>query len=185
MLAGLSPVDGAPALAENIPNASEAAPVGKAALVAAGALLDQLKLARDEVEAEKLVAKIWAAWRQSGDPAIDDMMAQADVLMQSGRAADALALLDDVVSKAPDFAEGWNKRATLLYVMRQFDRSMADIRKVLILEPRHFGAIAGVGLIALAKGDRARALSAYEKVLEIDPLDTGARRMVDALSEAL
>ena len=177
-----------PASADDKPKDSTAAqpmPAGKAALAAAGLLLDQLKQAKDASAARELEARIWAAWGSSGDAAIDKLVQQAAILMQVNQLDESLAILDTVVAKAPEFAEGWNKRATLLYIMQKLDRSMADIQKVLTLEPRHFGAIAGIGLISLAKGDKAGALSAYKKVLEINPQNTGAQQSIDALTKEL
>ena len=177
-----------PALAADPPKppaAAENAPLGKAARVTAATFLDQLKAAKDATAAHELEAKIWAAWSSSGDTGIDRLMNQALVLMQVMQFDDSLAILDSVVAKAPDFAEGWNKRATLLYAMQDYDRSMADIQKVLTLEPRHFGAIAGIGLIRLAKGDAAGAVTAYQKVLEIDPQNVGAKQSIEALSKGL
>lgn len=184
-LAGLAIL---PALADDKPKDSGSAqsmPVGKSALAAAAVLLDQLKQAKDAPAAHDLEARIWAAWGSSGDAAIDKLVQQAAILMQVQQYDESLAILDTVVAKAPEFAEGWNKRATLLYIMQKLDRSMADIQKVLTLEPRHFGAIAGIGLISLAKGDKAGALSAYKKVLEINPQNTGAQQSIDALSKEL
>ena len=69
----------------------------------------------------------------------------------------------------PDWAEGWNKRATVLYLMGEHDRSLADIDRVLALEPRHFGAIAGIGLIRIEKGEMREALAAFRRALAINP----------------
>ena len=184
-LAGLAVL---PASADDKPKDSGSAqsmPVGRSALAAAAVLLDQLKQAKDAPTAHDLEARIWAAWGSSGDAAIDKLVQQAAILMQVQQYDESLAILDTVVAKAPEFAEGWNKRATLLYIMQKLDRSMADIQKVLTLEPRHFGAIAGIGLISLAKGDKSGALSAYKKVLEINPQNTGAQQSIDALSKEL
>ena len=169
------------ALAQSTPNAG----IGKAAVATAAPLLDQLKTAKDEAAARLLEAQVWAAWSHSGDDQVDGLMARSVVLMQVQAFDEALAVLDGVVAKAPDFAEGWNKRATLLYVMNDYDRSMADIGRVLTLEPRHFGALSGIGLIRLAKGDRAGALAAYKQVLQIDPLNAGAKASIDALARDL
>ena len=87
----------------------------------------------------------------------------------------ALAAFDEVVRKAPNFAEGWNARATLHYLMDNYDDSIRDIQHTLSLEPRHFGAISGLGLIYLELGEEAAALRAFEKALEINPHLTDAK----------
>ena len=176
------------AFAEDPPKADSAtpsAPIGKHALAVAAPLLDQLKTAKDADAANALVAQIWDAWTESGDPGIDDKMNQAIALMQVQRYDEAVAVLDGVVAAAPDFAEGWNRRATVLFLMDDFDRSTADIQKTLTLEPRHFGAISGLALIATVKGDKALALSAWQKVLEINPQNEGARKKVDELTKEI
>jgi tetratricopeptide (TPR) repeat protein len=78
-------------------------------------------------------------------------------------------MLDEVVKRAPEYAEGWNKRATLLYIMGEYDRSRADCDEVLKREPRHFGALAGMGLIAIAQSDYKAALAAYRRALAANP----------------
>lgn len=165
--------------------ASAQSAIGKSSLAAAAPYLDQLKSATDEAMARMLEARVWASWSQTGNDEVDGLMAKSAVLMQTQSLDEALAVLDTVVAKAPDFAEGWNKRATLLYMMSDYNRSMSDIGHVLALEPRHFGALSGIGLIRLAKGDKAGALAAYKQVLEIDPQNIGAKASFEALSKDL
>jgi tetratricopeptide (TPR) repeat protein len=161
------------------------APIGKASHDAAAPLLDQLKLAKSVPEALVLEGKIWEAWMTSGDEKIDGMVQQSVALMRSQLFDESLAILDGVVARAPDYAEGWNRRATLLFMMQDYNRSLADIRRVLALEPRHFGAISGLGLISMAKGDKAAARDAYKKVLEIDPNNPSAKQSVEQLDKEL
>jgi len=161
------------------------APIGKASHDAAAPLLDQLKSAKSPEEAVAIESKVWEAWMASGDAKIDGMVQQSVALMRLQMFDESLAILDGVVAKAPDYAEGWNRRATLLYMMQEYNRSIADIQKVLALEPRHFGAISGLGLISMVKGDKAGALAAYRKVLEIDPNNLGAKATVEQLDKEL
>jgi tetratricopeptide (TPR) repeat protein len=147
------------------------------------ALFVELKSARTGTEARLTELKIWNAWIKSGDDEVDKLVDQAIQAMQTLHYQDALALLDVVVVKKPDYAEGWNKRATVLYVVGELDRSMADIGKVLALEPRHFGAISGIGLIQIAKGNKKAALDAYRKVIEIYPLSQGAIQSIESLEK--
>lgn len=148
-------------------------------------LFIDLKAASSEPTALAIEQSIWLAWLQSGDAEVDKLTQQAIASMQARKFEDALAILDAVVLKAPGFAEGWNKRATVLYIVGEHDRSLADINKVLALEPRHFGALSGIGLIKVAIGDKAAALAAYRKVLDIYPLSGGARLSVEQLSKEL
>ena len=164
---------------------SQSKPVGQVARDTAAPLLDQLKIAKDEATARMLEAEVWSAWTGSGDDQIDNLMQRSAALMQAQAFEEALSVLDAVVAKAPQFAEGWNKRATLLYMMHDFDRSLADISQVLALEPRHFGALSGMGLIRSAKGDKLGAVVAYKKVLEVDPQNSAAKASIDALGKQL
>ena len=148
-------------------------------------LFDQLKVATDPASAKAVETLIWRAWMQTGDDEIDRMMQQSVVAMQLLQLDLALAILDAVVQRAPDYAEGWNKRATVLYYLNQFDRSMDDIGKVLAIEPRHFGAISGIGLIKAAKGDKQGAIEAFKRVLEIYPASEAAKGSIDAISKQL
>ncbi len=133
------------------------------------ALFAALKTARTEEEGDVLVAEIWRVWLQSGKPELDAAMQQAVNYMAVGLGALAMPILDDILAKAPDWAEAWNKRATLLYLMGEHDRSLADIERVLALEPRHFGALAGIGLIRMAKGEPREALAAFRRALAVNP----------------
>lgn len=163
------------------PSFAQSATIGRTAHDTAAPFLAQLKTAKDEATARMLEAQVWAAWTHSGDEEIDALMLRATAMMQTLAFDEALATLDTVVTKAPRFAEGWNKRATLLYMMNDYDRSLSDILKVLELEPLHFGAISGMGLIRTAQGHTAAAVAAYRRVLEIDPMNAGAKVSIDAL----
>lgn len=162
---------------------AETAP--KPAPAALDALFAELKAAKDLVEAQQVEFRIWDAWVKSGDAEIDKLVGLAIAGMQEGNHADALAVLDVVVAKKPDYAEGWNKRATVLYLMGELDRSIADIRQVLLLEPRHFGAISGLGLIEVAKGDPKGAIEAYRKVIEIYPMNATAKQSIESLEKVI
>ena len=133
------------------------------------ALFIDLKAALSQSAADTIVAQIWQAWMLSGDASIDALVARAVDNMRMSNLASALAILDEVVRRAPEYAEGWNKRATVLYMLEEYDRSLADCERVLALEPRHFGALAGQGLIAIAREDYAAALRAYRRALAVNP----------------
>src|SRR5262245_40363988 len=112
---------------------------------------------------------LWAIWHRSGDPAIDARLAPGIALMQSGSLPEAIEVFSDVIARAPDFAEGWNKRATAYYLMGDLDRSLADCEEVVKRNPAHFGALSGFGLIYLQKDDLPKAAEYFEKALAVDP----------------
>jgi tetratricopeptide (TPR) repeat protein len=128
-----------------------------------------LKATKADAEGEEIVAQIWQIWRKSGDAEVDELAHRASLAMGQGLPVLAMPMLDDIVKRLPDWAEGWNIRATALFMMGEYDRSLADIDKVLALEPRHFGAIAGIGLIQMGKGDNRAALSAFRRALQVNP----------------
>jgi tetratricopeptide (TPR) repeat protein len=120
-------------------------------------------------EGDEIVTRIWKLWQQSGSEKLDAALERAMLLMGQGLGVLAMPILDEIVAEKPDWAEGWNKRATVLYLMGEHDRSLADIDRVLALEPRHFGAIAGIGLIRIEKGEMREALAAFRRALAINP----------------
>jgi tetratricopeptide (TPR) repeat protein len=144
-------------------------------------LFARLKSTKDEEEADKMVAEVWNVWLQSGTPQLDQKMEQASRLMGAGLAAMALPMLDDLVERAPDWAEAWNKRATALYLAGEHERSLSDIGRVLALEPRHFGALAGAGLIHMARGEHREALAAYRRALAVNPFLRERLELIPAL----
>lgn len=148
-------------------------------------LFEALGAAGSPARAAPIEAAIWAIWSDSGDARIDDLMALGTAAMLQGRLTQAIALFTDVVARRPDFAEGWNKRATALYYAGRADESVADIQRTLALEPRHFGALSGMGLIFLQRRDHAGALVAFEQVLSIHPAASQAREQVRVLRERL
>ena len=132
-------------------------------------LFAQLKASADAREAATFEGQIWGIWLQTESPTISLLMRRTLVAMNQGRLAESLEALDEMVVLAPDFAEAWNKRATVLYLMQRYEESLADVGKTLALEPRHFGALSGLGLIHNALGNDAKALSAFERALEVHP----------------
>jgi tetratricopeptide (TPR) repeat protein len=124
-------------------------------------------------------------WGESGDPATQQQMEKGLTAMAEDEDEAALKAFDAVVAHAPDFAEGWNKRATVEYLLGDYAASMADIAHVLQLEPRHFGALSGLGQVELALGDRAAALQAYSAALAIDPHLQDVADMVAELKKEL
>jgi tetratricopeptide (TPR) repeat protein len=148
-------------------------------------LFAELKRSKDNATAERLTTQIWRQWADSGSDSINLMMEWAQRAIGMRNFSAALDTLDQVVLLAPDFSEGWNKRATLHFMMEHPAKSMADIEQTLALEPRHFGALAGMAEILRARGQDALALKAYERALEVYPMMRGAQQAVGELTDSL
>jgi tetratricopeptide (TPR) repeat protein len=143
----------------------------------------RLESAASQEDGDAAVAEIWKLWLQSGKPELDELMDQAARLLGAGLTPLAIPILDDLTARAPDWAEAWNKRATALYLAGEHERSLADIERVLALEPRHFGALAGIGLIRIARGEFREALAAYRKALAINPFLRERLELIPALQK--
>ena len=148
-------------------------------------LFAALKLVDDESAADHIVNRIWMTWFQSGNRKVNDMVSLAVIYTNEQEFAAALKVLNKVVARAPKYAEGWNRRATLYFLMGDYDRSLVDIKKTLALEPRHFGALAGRGLIYNARGQYKKALAAFEQALKLNPFLTEQRRIIPLLRQKL
>ena len=123
----------------------------------------------DDGVREEASDAMWAIWHRSGRPEIDALLRRGVEAMAAQRFTDAVALFDEVIARAPDFAEGWNKRATLYYLMGEWDRSLADCEEVIRRNPIHFGALSGFGLNYLQKDDLVHAAEYFERALEVNP----------------
>jgi tetratricopeptide (TPR) repeat protein len=148
-------------------------------------LYGELKRQRNEKAAERIASRIFEEWNHSGSASIDLMMLWSQKAIEAEKFDVALDFLDQVVTLSPDFAEGWNRRATVHFMMRSFGKSMADIDRTLQLEPRHFGALAGMAQIMKERGSKELALEAYQRVLDIYPMMRSAQNEVATLSEEL
>ncbi len=148
-------------------------------------LFGQLRSADSPQQAVMIETEIWKQWYER-DTTLggQDMKAAIDA-MTSGRYTIALNLLNSLVDNQPDFAEAWNRRATVHYLLGDFKQSLSDIEKTLTLEPRHFGALSGVGLIMLQAGDNEKAMHAFEQVLEISPHNLGAAKSIKDIEKKL
>ncbi|PDQ22506.1 hypothetical protein CN311_03395 [Mesorhizobium sanjuanii] len=153
------------------------------------ARLDQLfvdlKRERNEKAAERIAGRIWSEWSQSGSASIDLMMQWSQKAIENQKFDVALDFLDQVVTLQPTYAEGWNRRATAHFMMKNFGKSMSDIDHTLRLEPRHFGALSGLAQIMAATGHKQSALEAWQRVLTIYPMMRSAQDQVATLSEEL
>lgn len=144
-------------------------------------LFEVLRTTPDADEALAAEARIWGIWLESGHEDIDALMARGVGAMQNRRYDDAVTLFGEITARAPQFAEGWNKRATVYFLQQDYTASVQDIQRTLALEPRHFGAISGMGQIFLRRDDLAGALEAFEAVLRIHPHARTIREAVEEL----
>ena len=128
-----------------------------------------LKIAPDAESAKAIEDRIWALWMVSGSDTCNLLMARVKAATDEKDYDLAIKLLDAVITLKPDYVEAWNRRATVYYLMKEYGHSVADIREVLLREPRHFGALSGLGLILQEIGDDKHALEAYRRALAVDP----------------
>ena len=132
-------------------------------------LFEALKVAPDAESAKHIENRIWALWLASGSDTANLLMTRVKTAIDGKDPELALRLLDSIIELKPDYVEAWNRRATIYYMQKDYTRSMADIRQVLALEPRHFGAISGLGMIMQEFGDDKRALDAFRRAVQVYP----------------
>ena len=144
-----------------------------------------LQTSQDEAELIETEASIWDIWFESGNTEADMKMATAGELVQAGNLSAAEEIYTEVIDLMPEFSEGWNRRATVRYYLGDLSGSLADIEETLRLEPRHFGAIWGLGMILGAQRDFERAILAFERLLEIKPNSRDARPRIELLKQEL
>lgn len=148
-------------------------------------LFDRLAKTSDESEARGIAATIERRWMRSGSDTADLLMDRALDALKSEDQALSIELLDRVIALNPDWAEAWNKRATVFFMMGDLTRSMADIREVLAREPRHFGALAGMGIILQSTGDEKHAFEAFKKALAVNPFLPDVKKAVEKMAPTL
>jgi tetratricopeptide (TPR) repeat protein len=146
-------------------------------------LFGALRAAPDEVSAKAIEERIWALWFISPSPTASLLMERVKTAVEGQDTDLALKLLDSIVQIKPDYVEAWNRRATLHFLRKDYSRSMADIRQVLALEPRHFGAMAGLGLILQEIGNERQALEVFRRALAIHPRLQRIPDLVKTLTE--
>ena len=144
-------------------------------------LFAQLRGAESTKKASRIEAEIWATWAYSGDELIDRHMSLGMKAMHEGALRLSLREFSTVIDLDQNFAEGWNKRASIYYMMGDYNKSVKDIERTLALEPRHYGAISGMALIFDATRNAASALKAWQQVLEFTPYNQQIRKHVKDL----
>lgn len=143
-------------------------------------LFDRLKTA-GEGEAGRIETEIWIEWSKSGSPAMDLLLQRGKDAMNLGDYPAAIEHFTAIIDHDPAFAEAWNARATAYYMAGEFGPSVADIARVLTLNPRHFGALSGLALILEETGKPERALEVYKAALAIHPHLQGASEAIERL----
>ena len=146
-------------------------------------LFDALKAAPDAEIAKQVENRIWAIWLASGSDTADLLMSRVKAAIEGKDARLAIQLLGSIIEIKPDYIEAWNRRATLFFALKDYGRAMADIQEVLNREPRHFGALAGLGMILEEVGENKQALDAYRKALAVNPHMQKIPEHVKALTE--
>ncbi|MEQ9813069.1 MAG: hypothetical protein RLO50_09820 [Azospirillaceae bacterium] len=146
-------------------------------------LFGQLQVAESAAEARAIEDEIWAIWhRYDGDArGVEQWMRLGQLWNGIGDRIQAHRYYTLVTEAAPDFAEGWNRRATVAYLLGDFAGSLEDIDRVLALEPRHFGALSGMGLVLLQLDRPEEALDAFERTVEVNPYALGAQQNIERL----
>lgn len=145
-------------------------------------LFEELRLTGSAIEADEVSRQIWGLWFSPSDAALATRMSVAGNLLGEGNILESLEELDGIVAAYPDYAEGWNQHATVNYMLNRLDASLADIDKVLAIEPRHFGALSGRVLIYLKQGKHAAALRDMIAALAIHPY-LSERRLFPELAQ--
>jgi tetratricopeptide (TPR) repeat protein len=134
----------------------------------------------DAAAAASAEARLWELWCHSGVPALDQLLARGVSTMEQSRLPEAEAIFSELIDRGSDFAEGWNKRATVRYLARDFTGSIEDCRETLARKPHHFGALSGQGLCHLALGQPREAAAVFRRALEVHPHLAAVRRNLQA-----
>ena len=148
-------------------------------------LFDILSKTESDIQINEVTSNIWDIWHETNDPLIEADFYRGLEAMRTGDLLMAVAFFTRVIDKNPNFAEGWNKRATVYYMLGKFDASMMDILETLKLEPRHFGAMDGMGLIFIHLEQFDKAIGIYEQMLEIFPNNSSVIQKKEMLSNRL
>jgi tetratricopeptide (TPR) repeat protein len=146
-------------------------------------LFSELKSAPSAEAAKAAEAAILRRFLISGSDTVDLLMTWAIDSMNKEDYPLALDILDNIVMMKPDYAEGWNKRATVYYLADEYGKSLADIRRVLALQPKHFGALSGLGMIMRELGEKEKAKMAFREALAIDPYLDNVKKVLDELEK--
>ena len=144
-----------------------------------------VKVLRDRDEETRAIAEaaIWEIWGRSGDAGIDELYQKGLQLMNFGAAGEAIQVFTIIIGKKPEFAEGWNKRATLYYSIGEYQKSLHDCDEVMKRNPLHFGALAGYGMIYTQLNQPGRAVEYFKRALKINPNMPGVAQNIELLEQ--
>ena len=151
-------------------------------------IIDQLFLdlqKSDQISTRIIERRILAFWNESGSEKVNDLHETSQLLLRRQRYDLALVYANQVIDLAPEFAEGWNTRATLYYLRKEYDLSLADIAKTLELNERHFGALNGLAIIFELKGEYVRSLKVYLELYKLTPNRFGVKEGIKRLQKAI
>ncbi|WP_422718098.1 tetratricopeptide repeat protein [Falsochrobactrum tianjinense] len=148
-------------------------------------LFTDLRRTSNEAKARRITVQINRIWSQSGSATIDLLVQWANSAMLERRYVPALDFLNEAIALDPDYAEAWNRRATVYFLRNDYAHAMYDINRTLALQPRHYGALTGMAAILRARGLKEQALRAYEKALLINPMMRDAQKSYIDLTEEL
>ena len=127
--------------------------------------------------------QIWEVWLQHPNADVVKLMAIGTERMNLQRYTDALLIFSQVIDRYPEFAEAWNKRATLYYIVGNYDASLTDIEQTLALEPRHFGALSGLGMVYIQRRELVKAQQAFEDLIRIHPNSPNAQENLELVKQ--
>ena len=148
--------------------------------------LDELFLnvkdSQNELSSSVYIASIWKIWSETNDPKSQQLYNLGNQLLKQRKYNQSLIVFNQLIINKPDFAEGWNKRATLHFLMGNFNDSIKDIDKTLDLEPRHFGALDGLGQIHFKLNNFSESIHTYERLLTIVPHSSSAKKMLKLMN---
>lgn len=150
-----------------------------------GPLFEELQADQGANQAEQIEHEIWRIWSDSRNGAVSILMRTGSQAIAREDLAGALIAFQKVVELEPGFAEGWNKRATVLYLLGDYEGSLSDIRRTLALEPRHFGALSGQGLVYIQLDRPDLALNAFKAALAVNPHMDGVKYNIETLTKQL
>ena len=148
-------------------------------------LFFKLRNAKSLAEAQTVEQIIWSKWKKYKDPSLSEKLELGIRQMHNKNLKKALVTFTKIIEEAPDFSEALNKRATTYFLLQEYQASLLDIKATLTLEPRHFGAISGMGLIFMKSGEYRRSLLMFRKVLEIYPLSISAKVNIELIGRKL
>jgi tetratricopeptide (TPR) repeat protein len=159
-------------------------------LAAHGRMADQpllLRRLRDDDAMVRAIAEqaLWLLWSRSGDAALDRLLAEGVEQMQAARLKEAIATFGEIIRRKPEFAEGWNKRATAYFLAGDYDRSLRDCAEVLKRNPSHFGALSGYGQIYVRLEQYEKAIAYWRRALQVNPNMDGVEENIENVQQLL